>query len=55
MVKSNAPSSKFMDCCGVFLLFMIGIFIKLPPNNAAGRVVRIIGIVALEFKDVNES
>ncbi len=52
IVKSNGSSIKFI---AFLLLFIIGIFIKLPPNKAAGLVGLIIGIVAFEFNDVKES
>lgn len=54
---SNGSSINRLDrwCCCAGVLFSKLIFIRLPPNRAAGRVVRIIGIVALEFNEVKES
>lgn len=49
--SSSSEFDRFDDVFGLSKLM----FIRLPPNNAAGRVGRAIGIVALEFNEVNES
>jgi len=56
MVKSKSSSLRNVtDWCDGFFVFIMGIFMRLPPNKFDGLVERRIGIVALEFNDVNES